>query len=799
MLKLFSKLTLFFCLSQTTSVYSQYTFQPSSLPEEISLHPYAKVAVTGDQQVSLQAILDQPSSLNFQPISGPDLSLGFTEGQAWVTFGLKNHSSEPIHYYLETGRPITDKANLYLVADDGKAVLQQSGDALPFNQRVFGHRKSIFHIDLAPGENVRAYLMFQSDGEVINVPLKLRSPENLILSTYREQLFFGLFYGILVLAAITYFFFYFALRDRSFLEYSFYVVFVGLLQFSLDGHFYQYLAPGGGWFSLRAVLIFATLSTFFFGRYNQVFLKIKEYSRPIYTGFLVNYGLVAVSFVLLICSPQILPFLYPFANVLGLGMLVLALSSLIYLKANRHAVDIFFATGILCLVAGFTVFILNNFGAISNSFFVDNSTKFGTGLEVIFLSLSMANRIRLLKSEKEKMQALALKRAEEMNEVKSFFLSNMSHELRTPLNAIMGLADVMLKDTADEKVRDHCEVIKYASVSLLSSVNDILDFSKIEKNELTLDKVDFEPAEVLSQIVKGAEKQALDKGLQFQYHLAPELPKLLTGDPARLGQIVNNVLGNAVKFTPQGFVKMDVFALDTDETRMKVAIEISDSGVGIPAEQIEGIFEAFTQNNITDKRKFGGFGLGLSIVKKLIDLHGGIIEFQSETDRGTICRIELDYAVPAQPKPVVMHYPTDDYDLLGKHILVVEDNDINQMVMRAILKKWKNTTFSFANDGEEGVRMAREEAVDLILMDLQMPVMDGYEAAIAIRAGEAGFDKRNIPIIAVTADVMEATRQRVLSIGMNDYLTKPVDKDKLYHHIIRLLSQNPSQRAHQAA
>lgn len=209
---------------------------------------------------------------------------------------------------------------------------------------------------------------------------------------------------------------------------------------------------------------------------------------------------------------------------------------------------------------------------------------------------------------------------------------------------------------------------------------------------------------------------------------------------------------------------------------------ISDTGEGIAKEKMNSIFDSFSQQTIDNKRKYGGLGLGLYIVKALVNLHKGEIDMQSIVNQGTVCKVKLNVevvVVKEEMKPATIL----EYDLKGKRILVVEDNAMNQMVLKMITKKWLNTEVDYANNGEEGLEFLHNQKYDVILMDLQMPVMDGYEATIAIRSGNCGINDKNIPIIAVTADVMEATKDRVKEIGMNHYLSKPVNKDTLFETI----------------
>lgn len=776
---------LFFSLQVNALQQEPYAAQP--LTKAVSLHKYALFANAGQEEHPLEDVRNNTPNLDFRSMDSENVNIGFTKDQYWVKFRIKNTTSQILTYYLETGRPITDKVYLYSISASGTIQSQRSGDKMAFANRSFDHRKTIFELHLPSEETLDIYIKYDNDGEVLNLPLILHNASSLLRITYIEQLVFGIFYGILLIAAIIYLFFFFALGERSFLYYSIYVVSVGLLQFSLDGYFFQYFGSGGGWFSNHAVVLFAIISAGFLGKYSEVYLNIRQSNSimpTIFNGIYLCLGLLLLAVVFV---PGLLEFSYPSVNLLGLGVLMAIVVSIVILFSREIGVDKFFLTGIFFLILGFVIFILNNLNVLPNTFITQNSAKLGTGLEIIFLSLSMANRIKKLKSEKEELQNLALIRLQEMNELKSYFLSNLSHELRTPLNAIMGLADVMAYETNEQKVRNSSNVIKASSVRLLNLINDILDFSKIEKGELKLENEVFDPMEILEQLQLSYKNQAEEKGLSFEFYIKNTETGAVIGDANRLAQIVNNLLDNAVKFTPEGSIFVELETREGQQNNLELILRVTDTGIGIPKEKMATIFESLTQESINNKRKYGGLGLGLYIIKVLVDMHMGEIQMQSNQGAGTTCTLKLSFPLAPKPAALPKQFPIDRYDLQGSHILVIEDDPINQMVLKMILKKWEGTRVSFANNGAEGIEKLEEQQFDLVLMDLQMPVMDGYEACIAIRKGEAGIDNKNIPIIAVTADVMERTKQRVKDIGMNDYLAKPVHKDNLYLKMTALL------------
>lgn len=767
-------------LFQNTA-FAQFEINDNNLDfTQKSLHNFTTIFDSKQNQLSINEIL-KVDKTKFNALEDENHDLGFTADNYWLHFSIKNETDSDLKYYLESSRPIVDVANLYKVINNKVVSFQKSGDNIPFKDRSFKHRKTLFTVYLLPNESADYYINLKSDGEVINAPVILRTPVNLVEVTSFEQIVFGFFYGILLIASILYFFFFYAMKERVFLYYGLYVVFIGLLQFSLDGYFYQFITPNAGWLSNKSVLLFAIISGFFLGKYAQNYLKVGQVSIRLNIFFNVLYVCLGLLFLVIIFIPQWFHYGYPVMNFLGLLLLILIITSLIHIYVETKKIYSFFTLGILSLVTGFVVFILKNFSLLPYNFITENSSKLGTGLEVIFLSLSMASLIKDLKDEREKLQGLALQKSEEMNEMKSYFLSNISHELRTPLNTIMNFIESIDGETDSKSIHEKCEVIRSSSSSLLSSVNDILDFSKIEKDEIKLEEADFDLQKLLNEIKTDTLNRAQNKGLDFQYTQCQDLPKMVFGDVDRIRQILVNLLSNALKFTSEGIVK---FKVDCEIIDDKVALNfiVSDTGDGISKEKINSIFDSFSQQSINNSRKYGGLGLGLYIVKALVKLYKGDIEVQSIVNQGTVCNVKLNLIKVAIKEEVKLQ-EINNYNLNGKRILVVEDNAMNQMVLKMITKKWLNTEVDYAFNGEEGLEFLRKSKYDVILMDLQMPVMDGYEATIAIRGGNSGINDKNIPIIAVTADVMESTKDRVKEIGMDFYLSKPVNKDVLFETI----------------
>jgi PAS domain S-box-containing protein len=383
----------------------------------------------------------------------------------------------------------------------------------------------------------------------------------------------------------------------------------------------------------------------------------------------------------------------------------------------------------------------------------------------------------------EKELIAAKESAEQAARAKSYFLSNMSHEIRTPMNAIMGITELMLEEATSKDQKEKLKSIKLASANLLRIVNEILDFSKIEAGKITIEKIDFDLNQVIEGVIKTLSYKAVVKNIELNVDVDPLLPPLVIGDPYRLNQILLNLLGNAIKFTEKGFVKFAVKNLEQTNDHVLVKFMIIDTGIGIVKEKHDTIFESFSQAQIDHSRKYGGTGLGLSITKQLVELQGGNLELESESGKGSIFSFVINYPISQLDKVDDQALQASkDISIEGLRVLLVEDNKMNQFVAVQILKKW-GLNVETAEHGIEAIEKAESESFDFILMDLQMPEMDGYQATELIRKGKTKVSDKNIPIIAVSADAFEQTKERALGLGMNAFVSKPISQNDLYKTI----------------
>jgi signal transduction histidine kinase/ActR/RegA family two-component response regulator len=386
----------------------------------------------------------------------------------------------------------------------------------------------------------------------------------------------------------------------------------------------------------------------------------------------------------------------------------------------------------------------------------------------------------------------AIDKAEKSSHAKSEFLSTMSHEIRTPLNAVIGMSNLLLMGNPRHDQKENLEILKFSASNLLAIVNDVLDFNKIESGKVVFENISFNLVELMQNICGGQRIKAEEKGLLFKLDIDRTLnDKVLFGDPTRITQIVFNLISNAIKFTKEGSVLVRATCVENRHNTIVINFVVKDSGIGIEQGNLDAIFEPFAQESITTTRQYGGTGLGLAIIKRLLELQGLKMNVLSRVGEGSEFSFSMEFPVSTEvlvKRIQNQHVAATANDGLSHvRILIAEDNLVNVMLMKKLFSKW-NVTPTIAENGERAIELVQYGNFDIILMDLQMPVLNGFDAAIEIRK-MPDTKKANIPIIALTASALFDIRERVFNSGMNDYVSKPFKPEELYDKIHNLVVQ----------
>ncbi len=732
--------------------------------------------VTGNltiDDVTKSEIADQ-----FKPSEMERPSFGYTGSTYWFRFHVANNSDDP-NWFLTVKYPPLDYIDLYQLKIGGGHTHFAAGDLRPFGYRDIKNNQTIFPIDTSGNAN-GFYLRVETESSM-TVPISVLSGKHLLEAVGVNNYVQGAYLGVMFVMAFYNLFIFLSVRDKSYLYYVLFIVTMTVFQLILNGYANQFLWPGYTWWGNVSTIFSVSLSLAFAFLFTQTYLNTKLYT-PNINNIITAIVIIAMinSFMSLLVPYRmtviIIIFLAVFAPVFAIFAGFIALK-----KGCRPARYYLWAW--TALIFSIVLFALKLFGVVPNWFLLDYVIQIGCTIDVIILSLGLADRINILKTE-------ALIASESANKLKDEFLSTITHELLTPLNGIRLSLSLLKPEVIGKDSQEYLETADVSSNHLLSIIESLFMFTEARRGTLALNNSEFNIRTLLKNYFTQYVISHNGHRNEMVFEIDDNFPEWIVGDEKMLIAIVDKLMKNASEYTENGKVTLHC---KTQEKQGSTILNLSviDTGAGISKVIQSTICESFTQADNSLNRIHGGLGIGLTLVNDVLSLMGGNLDLESTVGSGSTftLHIPVDIAVPPENERV----PTIRADSLSDtvNVLVVEDNPVNMTLLCKILKKSGFSPLSAAN-GKLAIEVLKNNPdIKAVLMDCQMPVMDGFEATTIIR-GMNEF--AGLPIIAVTANVSEVDKQRCRDSGMNDYLPKPVKRELIKLTLDKWVSEYESRK-----
>jgi signal transduction histidine kinase/CheY-like chemotaxis protein len=782
----FSWLILLLSISSMAEVPAIILDQDS---KQIALGSHAAYLEDVDSSYTLDEI-SQLDSSNFEILTEESLNKGFTNSSYWLKFSVIDRTldQKTQSWKLETTYPLLDYLDIYIIDANSKVEHFKMGDVYLYNKRPVDHRNFIVSVSLQDNEKKDIYIRVQTSSSM-QIPVFIWHPDYFFEARSGEQYGLGLYYGMMCVMFFYNFFLWFSIRDSNYLWYIGYLAAFALLQAATSGLGYQYLWPNSPWIESIAPPVTIALVGIFGTAFTRRFLHTRQYH--IVADNLLRLVLY-LSIVVLTLS-----FIADTATVMGLAKIVVVTFLLFILYASvamllrGHRQARFFLAAWVSLILGGLFTIGMMLGLFPNTFLMTHASKIGSVFEIILLSFALADRIKVIEKEKKLIERRAQKelektnkKLEENNRLKDEFLATISHEFRTPLNGILGSLE-LAEQELESNIHPHISTAKGSADEMLSLVEQVLSYTELQSGNLIIKAEPINLPETLAELTQIVSQQCKSKGIEFSLENNARNPQSIIADKKRLQQALAPIFNNSVKFTQEGHISLGV-QIKFVHNQYLLILKVEDTGIGIAESKRENILEAFTQADGSFSRQFGGLGIGLSLVKALCTQLGGSINISSEEKHGTLVEISLPIDIPHQaftsdPQSSSENETTIQQIKEHARVLIVEDNHINQVVLKTMLQRLSVETET-ADHGIKALAILdkayqNNQPIDLILMDCQMPVMDGFDATRNIRSSKKSYS--SIPIIAVTANALSSDRERCLQAGMNDYLSKPFRLDDI--------------------
>lgn len=758
-------------------------------------------------KITVDDLLGEATHYPFEPGGNAVLNKGYSDSAFWLVgrFRAGNQDGDKKQLrYLEIDYSLLDDIQFFVVVD-GKVEQQwHTGDTHPYSSRPIDHARFLFPLELQPGQEKTVLFRIQSTSS-LRMPLAIWEPFEFYHSQRAHLLLDGLYFGILFLM-----FFYnlcllLIVRDISYFYYIAYTFSIVTFQLGMTGYGFEYVwsdLPGINEFLIPLGICAIAL---FVVKFCQRILDLKRNAPAMHAFFNGVVLLQIVGMVASLALPYQLVIKPVILNAMLVSSVLLYCGAVEAMKGTPTARLFFIAWS--SLLMGALILATVSMGWIPANLVTTNAFMLGSAIEVTLLSITLAERLNQINHEKTEMEKEA-KRALEIvnqtlqdnNRIKDEFLATISHELRTPMNGVLGCLEHIHDEPISDKASQYLNYADRSARHMMLLVDSLLTYTELQSGKIHFDNKPFLTKDLVASSRTLFSELAQKKGIALSFFIEEATPDVLISDFNRISQILNNLLDNAIKFTRHGRVEVrihgEIANLQTGD--FNLLIHVSDTGIGIAEEKLSLIFERFRQADGAFNRGYGGLGIGLAVIKALLDYLHGSIDVESSMDRGSTftvhvpcrCQVAGDQAeiaavVSAENGPAKV--------TSGLRVLVVEDNPVNQLVLKGLLKKQGFDVFT-ADNGAQAVELVKSTQLDVIMMDCQMPVMDGFEATRQIRALPSPGNQ--IPIIAVTANAMSQDRERCLQAGMNDYTSKPIDAKLLNKKIIYWVNTSPrSQKA----
>jgi signal transduction histidine kinase/CheY-like chemotaxis protein len=772
-------------------------------------------------QLRINDVCKPPISDNFLPLNQRIVNMGFSDDTFWFKFRLRYQPRNVFvlkEWYLEIGYPLLDEVVLYYPVEDKDYIVKKTGRKMRKSPADIHYKNPIFRLYTKPFQDYELFIKIRSSS-TIQAPVQLWSPGTFSQNVARENFIWGIFFGIMFVMAIYNAFIYIVVKDHSYLYYVFYILsFLCLLSsFKVNG--FLQMPESFTWWGHGSIPFFICFAGFWMTRFSKHYLKTNDYSP--FRGFVLDCVMIGNLLIALFSFVISYSFAVKLAAFYILLNALLLLMSAIICYTNNGEQARYYLIAWAALLSGIIMYSLKTFAVLPSNYITTYSLPIGATLEVILLSLGLAQRINTDRREKIiaqkealKAKSLSLVAQEKTNQelkkagiVKSTIISNISNEVRTPLHAMMGMANLLKKTDLSKGQKRFIHELIRAGEGLFQVTNDLVDYARLESHRLKLHHTVFELNKCINETCDLFESVAKKKSIRLERMIDNRLPEVVSGDISRIRQIISNLLENAFKYTEQGEIIVEVHnwsdemnathslnlrPLTTDECF--VYFSVKDTGTGIDKETQDELFNLFTKKDTERIGNQTGFGLGLSICRRLVQLMKGAIWVKSQLDKGSAFHFVISLKRAGTEQLAINRKKKKKKSILATEfpalkVLLAEDNPHNQLVIKMM---FENSPFSLdiVENGKQAVLNFSEHTYDLVIMDILMPLMNGIEAITQIRTMEKQKKLPETPILVVTADSRPTTYKACKKAGCSDFMNKPImDQKQFFARILNIVNK----------